>query len=89
MTDSPLRPLDFERDIEDIERIGIRCNLRPDTDKALQTLSTSINALGRMWLGVRPAGHLAFNDELKRPEFLIKSRDHLIRLPTPHFGWAF
>ena len=57
------------------------------TDPSLPTLSASVGAFTRMWLGVQPATGLAITDRLSGPPDLIRALDHALRLPTPYLGW--
>jgi hypothetical protein len=57
------------------------------TDPSLPTLSASVGAFARMWLGVRPATGLAITDRLSGPPDLLRALDQALRLPTPYLGW--
>ena len=54
---------------------------------SLPTLSASVNAFTRVWLGVQPATGLAITDDLSGPPELIRALDHALLLPTPYLGW--
>ena len=54
---------------------------------SLPTLSASVNAFTRMWLGVRPATGLAITDDLSAQPELLRDLDHALLLPSPHLGW--
>jgi hypothetical protein len=58
-------------------------------DETLPTLTASVGALTRLWLGVRPATGLAVTDELKGPEGLLREMDWALRLPEPNLDWDF
>jgi len=58
-------------------------------DPALPTLSASVGAFTRLWLGVRPASGLAVTDELSGPPELLKQLDRTLRLPDPKPDWDF
>ena len=58
-------------------------------DPALPTLSASVNAFTRMWLGARPATGLAVTDELTGPAALLEELDWALRLPEPKPDWDF
>jgi len=58
-------------------------------DSGLPTLSASVNAFTRMWLGVRPATGLAVTDELTGPAPLLEELDWTLRLPEPKPDWDF
>ena len=56
---------------------------------SLPTLSATVNAFTRLWLGVRPASALTATDALSGPEELLRNLDAVLRLPTPHPDWDF
>lgn len=58
-------------------------------DPSLPTLTATVNAFTRLWLGVRPAGGLAVTDALSGPEDLLRELDAVLRLPEPHPDWDF
>jgi hypothetical protein len=58
-------------------------------DSTLPTLTTSVNAFTRMWLGVRPASSLAVTTDLSGDADLLKALDGSINVPRPHLGWDF
>ena len=58
-------------------------------DAALRTLTASVNAFTRLWLGVRPATGLSISDELQGPPELLEALDELIRVPQPKPDWDF
>lgn len=58
-------------------------------DATLPTLSASVGAFTRLWLGVRPASGLAITDELSGPDELIRQLDTVLLLPTPEPDWDF
>lgn len=59
------------------------------SDPALPTLTASVNAFTRLWIGVRPATGLALTDDLAGPRDLLDALDAALRLPTPLPGWEF
>ena len=63
--------------------------VEPGTDPDLPTLTASVNALSRMWFGVRPASSLALTDHLGGPVELLTQLDEAFRLPAPHPGIQF
>lgn len=69
--------------------LGPESKAKAGTSKNLLTLSASVGAFTRLWLGVRPASGLAVTDELSGPESLLQDLDELIRLPAAHLGWEF
>lgn len=58
-------------------------------DPALPTLTASVNAFTRLWIGVRPATGLALTDDLAGPGELLEALDAALWLPTPLPGWEF
>jgi GNAT superfamily N-acetyltransferase len=59
------------------------------SDPSLPTLSASVNAFSRLWLGVRPATGLAITDDLSGPPNLLEALDWVLRLPDPKPDWDF
>ena len=57
--------------------------------QSLPTLTASVNAFSRLWLGVRPASSLAITDQLSAGNDLISALDESLRVPKPHLGWDF
>jgi hypothetical protein len=55
----------------------------------LPTLTATVSAFTRMWLGVRPPTGLAITDDLSGPPGLLSSLDRTLRLPQPHPDWEF
>ncbi len=58
-------------------------------DDTLSTLTATVNAFTRLWLGVRPASGLGITDELDGPIELLEQLDEVLRLPAPHPDWDF
>jgi hypothetical protein len=58
-------------------------------DGGLPTLTASVGAFTRLWLGVRPATGLAVTDELAAPPDLLDRLDWVLRLPEPKLDWDF
>ena len=56
-------------------------------DADLPTMTATVNAFTRLWLGVRPASSLAVTDHLRAPEALLRELDRGLCLPQPHMGW--
>lgn len=74
---------------EYVVQLGESSYAEPGIDHQLPTLTASVNAFTRLWLGVRPASHLAKTTDLgAKPELLAKL-DRTVRLPRPHLGWDF
>ena len=61
----------------------------PGDSAGLPTLTATVSAFTRMWLGVRPATGLAITDDLSAPAALLSQLDRLLRLPQPHPDWEF
>ncbi len=59
------------------------------TDVSLPTLTASVGAFTRLWLGVLPATGLAITDELSGPAALLEDLDSVLRLPRPTPEWEF
>jgi hypothetical protein len=67
--------------------LGPSSGVEPGTDADLTTLTASVGAFTRMWLGVRPATGLAMTDDLAGPPELLKALDLTLRLPDPKLDW--
>jgi len=61
----------------------------PGCDETLPTLTASVNAFTRLWLGVRSATSLSVTDDLSGPRELLEELDWAFRLPAPHPDWEF
>jgi hypothetical protein len=57
--------------------------------RSLPTLTASVGAFTRLWLGVRPATGLSFTDELAGPDSLLVDLDKVLRLTEPKPDWDF
>jgi hypothetical protein len=68
---------------------GGSCEAETGSDVSLPTLTASVNAFTRLWLGVGRATGLAFTDDLKGPAELLEALDSALRLPEPRPGWDF
>jgi hypothetical protein len=69
--------------------LGPSSGAEPGQDAALPTLSASVGAFTRLWMGVRPATSLAITDDLSGPRALLENLDWLLRLPAPKPDWDF
>ncbi len=58
-------------------------------DDQLPTMTATVNAFTRMWLGVRPATGLNLTDDLDAPRDLLEALDRTLRLPVPETDWDF
>ena len=84
--DAPWRGLSGEYVIT----LGPESSAEPGADPALPTLTASVGAFTRMWLGVRPATGLAVTDDLDGPPELLSALDRTLRLPVPGLcGWEY
>ncbi len=69
--------------------LGSSSGAEPARDNTLPTLTATVNAFTRLWLGVRPATGLAITDDLDGPAELLAQLDEVLRLPAPHPDWDF
>ncbi len=69
--------------------LGPQSSAEPGRAPGLDTLSASVGAFTRLWLGVRPASGLALTDDLAGPQRLIEALDRAVRLPPPKPDWDF
>jgi predicted acetyltransferase len=69
--------------------LGGQSSCEPGTDPSLPTLTASVNAFSRLWLGVRPATGIAATDQLSGPPSLLDELDRVLRLPQPKPDWDF
>jgi len=74
---------------EYVVTLGEQSSARSEHDPSLPTLTASVGAFTRAWLGVRPASQLALTDELAGSEELLAALDRTLRIPAPQFGWDF
>ena len=74
---------------EYVVALGPSSNAKSGVDAALPTLTASVGAFTRMWLGVRPATGLTATDALSGPRELLKQLDGNLRLPDPKPDWDF
>ncbi|MFO7696310.1 MAG: hypothetical protein R6X16_04045 [Anaerolineae bacterium] len=70
-----------------ILHLGEASTVEPGTDSALPTLTATVGAFTRLWLGVAPASGLALSDNLSGPDPLITALDRALCLPQPHIDW--
>jgi len=69
--------------------LGPESSAEPGIDEHLPTLTASVGAFTRLWLGVRPATGLAVTDDLDGLPELLSALDEILRLPVPNIGWEF
>jgi hypothetical protein len=94
LTDPIARFLDPEslwRGVEGsyVATLGSKSSAEPGEAEGLPTLTATVNAFTRLWLGVRPASGLAITDDLSGPAGLLEQLDSALRLPPPAFDWDF
>ena len=70
-------------------RVADESSARRGTDPSLPTMTTTVNAFTRMWIGARPASGLATTGSVSAPTELIAALDEALRLPTPRPGMFF
>jgi len=68
---------------------GPECRATPGSEANLPTMTASVNAFSRLWLGVRSASALAWTDELAGPPDLLERLDRVLHLPIPDPDWEF
>lgn len=69
--------------------VGPESQIEPGTVESLPTLTATIGALTRLWLGVLPAASLVAGGGLSGPPELIDGLDRALRLPRPQPDWDF
>ena len=74
---------------EDVVTLGPSSSTRTGTDPSLPTLTASVGAFSRLWLGVRSATSLSYTDKLVGPQELLEALDRTLRLPSPCLDWDF
>jgi predicted acetyltransferase len=72
-----------------VVEVGPTCRAAAGREPSLPTLTASVNAFSRLWLGVRPASTLSWTDELSGPEEILARLDRAFRLPPPSPDWEF
>jgi GNAT superfamily N-acetyltransferase len=74
---------------EYVVTLGPHSGAECGTDASLPTLTASVGAFTRLWLGVRPATSLAVTDTIAGPQELLNRLDWALRLPEPKVDWDF
>ena len=69
--------------------LGQECRAEHGTDSSLATLTASVGAFTRLWLGVRNASSLSLTDDLTASPQLLEALDNALRIPSPQLGWDF
>lgn len=72
-----------------IVQLGSQSNIVPGSDNRLETITSSVNAFSRLWIGSASASSLVITEDFRGPATLIEQLDDAVRLPKPHFGWDF
>lgn len=84
-SDSPWRGISGEY----VVKLGPESAAVSGESVGLPTLTATVSAFTRMWLGVRPATGLTITDDLSGPPELMTQLDRILRLPQPHPDWEF
>jgi len=74
---------------EYIITFGKESHAKHGTDPKLPTLSASVGAFTRLWMGILPATSLSLSDTFSGPAHLLDELDWLLRFPPPKLGWDF
>ena len=74
---------------EYIVTIGPESSAVPGSDPSLDTLTTTVNAFTRFWMGNVPPSGLIYTDDFNAPDSLIREFNRIIRLPLPGHEWDF
>lgn len=69
--------------------LGPESGAAPGSDATLPTLTATVSAFTRLWLGVRQPSRLAVTDTLAGPPELLHALDRVLRLPVPEMDWDF
>ncbi|MCA9981550.1 MAG: hypothetical protein KDD89_11965 [Anaerolineales bacterium] len=72
-----------------IVTLGAESHAETGHSADLPTLTATVNAFTRLWLGARSATGLAVTDTLHGPESLLRDLDWVLRLPLPRLDWPF
>jgi hypothetical protein len=72
-----------------VTTLGRQSGAERGTDSTLPTLTASVGAFTRLWLGVLPATGLAITDDLSGTRELLEELDWALRLPQPKANWEF
>jgi len=74
---------------EYVVTLGAESSAVVGSDVALPTLTASVGAFTRLWMGFRPASSLAITDTLSGSPDLLTELDWALRLPVPMVDWDF
>ena len=72
-----------------IVSLGPNCEAVPGQDATLPTLTASVGAFTRLWIGALSASSLAISAKLAGLPKLLSALDRLVCLPEPKWGWDF
>ncbi|MDP6986604.1 MAG: hypothetical protein QGG74_01045 [Phycisphaerales bacterium] len=67
--------------------LGPTSSIEPGSDHAFPTLTASVGALTRLWIGARPAASLVISDSFECQPELAAAIDGVMRLPAPISDW--
>jgi len=70
-------------------KLGNKSSAIMGENKKTPTLSCSVGAFTRLWLGANSASGLSVSDEFNAPTELVSTLDDVFRLPTPKPDWQF
>jgi len=74
---------------EYVVTLGAESHAQLGQDHSLPTLTASVGAFSRLWMGALPATGLALSDDLAGPPALLADLDRRLCLPEPKTGWDF
>jgi hypothetical protein len=69
--------------------LGSSSGAEEGMNSSLPTLTASVGAFTRLWLGVRPATGLLATDNLSGPPEFLEKLDRVLCLPQPKLDWDF
>lgn len=69
--------------------LGQDSEARHGLQENLPTLSASVGAFSRLWLGAASANSIATADDFKADQSLLNQLDTALSLPLPKVGWDF
>ncbi len=72
-----------------VVELGPSSGAERGADPSLPTLTATVNAFTRLWIGVGPATGLAVTDELAGPPELLEALDRVLNLPVPLPDWRY
>ncbi len=69
--------------------LGSSSGAAEGVDSSLPTLTASVGAFTRLWMGALSATSLSITDNLSGPEELLEALDRVLCLPAPKLDWDF